>query len=57
MSSHLSKLVDAGVVSVQSAGRHRAYRMESREMADLLEHMDSIDLPETAPPARPTPGQ
>ena len=57
MSSHLGKLVDAGVVSVQSAGRYRAYRMASREMADLLEHMDSIDLPETAPPRRPTPGQ
>lgn len=57
MSSHLSKLVDAGVVSVQSAGRYRAYRMASREMADLLERMDSIDLPETSPPARPTPGQ
>ena len=57
MSSHLSKLVDAGVVSVQSAGRYRAYRITSREMADLLEHMDSIDLPETTPPTRPTPGQ
>ena len=57
MSSHLGKLVDAGVVSVQSAGRHRAYRMASREMADLLEQMDAINLPETAPPARPSPGQ
>ncbi len=57
MSSHLGKLVDAGVVSVHSAGRYRAYRMASREMADLLEQMDSIDLPETAPPSRPTPGQ
>ena len=57
MSSHLNKLVDAGVVSVQSAGRYRAYRIASREVADLLERMDSIDLPETAPPDRPTPGQ
>ncbi len=57
MSSHLGKLVDAGVVSVESAGRYRAYRMASTEVADLLERMDSIDLPETAPPKRPTPGQ
>lgn len=57
MSSHLSKLIDAGVVSVESAGRYRAYRMASREMAELLERMDSIDLPETAAPRRPSPGQ
>jgi len=56
MSAHLGKLVDAGVVSVQSAGRHRAYRIASREMADFLEQMDSIDLPETDPPTRPAPG-
>lgn len=57
MSSHLSKLIDAGVVSVESAGRYRAYRMASREMAELLERMDSIDLPETVAPRRPLPGQ
>ncbi len=57
MSSHLNKLIDAGVVTVQSAGRYRAYRIASRELADLLEHLDSIDLPETEPPERPTPGQ
>jgi len=57
MSSHLNKLIDAGVVTVQSAGRYRAYRIASRELADLLEHLDSIDLPETAPPDRPMPGQ
>jgi len=57
MSSHLNKLVDAGVVSVESAGRYRAYRMASLEIAELLEQMDSIDLPETSTPRRPTPGQ
>lgn len=56
MSSHMGKLVDAGVVSVQSAGRHRAYRISSREVADLIEHMDSITLPETTAPQRPNPG-
>ncbi len=56
MSSHLGKLVDAGVITVESAGRYRAYRMASPEMADLLERLDAIDLPETAPPKRPNPG-
>ncbi len=56
MSSHLNQLIDAGVVSVESAGRYRAYRIASREMADLLERMDAIELPETEPPKRPSPG-
>ena len=57
MSSHLSKLVDAGLVRVEPAGRHRHYRIASRDVADLLERMDSLDLPETETPKRPTPGQ
>ena len=57
MSSHLNKLIDAGVVTVQSAGRYRAYKIATRELADLLENLDAIDLPETAPPERPMPGQ
>ncbi len=57
MSSHLSKLIDAGVVQVESAGRYRAYRIASRELADLLERMDGIDLPETEAPKRPAPGR
>ncbi len=56
MSGHLSKLIDAGLVRVEPAGRHRHYRIASREVADLLERMDSLDLPETSPPKRPTPG-
>ena len=56
MSSHLGKLVDAGLVSVEPAGRYRCYRIASREVADLLERMDSLDLPETDTPKRPTPG-
>ncbi len=57
MSSHLSKLIDAGVVRVESAGRYRAYRIASQELAELLERMDEISLPETAPPERPSPGR
>jgi len=56
MSSHLGKLVDAGILSVESAGRHRAYRISSRQVADLIEQMDAILLPETDAPKRPTPG-
>lgn len=57
MSSHLGKLVDAGLVSVEAAGRYRHYRISSRDVADLLERMDELELPETTPPTRPTPGK
>ncbi len=57
MSSHLGKLVDAGLVRVEPAGRHRCFRIASRDVADLLERMDSLDLPETDAPKRPSPGQ
>lgn len=57
MSGHLSKLIDAGLVEVEPAGRHRHYRIVSREVADLIERMDSIELPETTAPARPRPGE
>lgn len=57
MSSHLGKLVDAGLIRVESAGRYRAYRIASRDVAELLERMDELDLPETAQPRRPTPGR
>ena len=56
MSGHLSKLIDAGLVEVEPSGRHRHYRIASREVADLIERLDSIDLPETEPPKRPSPG-
>ena len=56
MSGHLSKLIDAGLVEVEPAGRHRHYRIASREVAELMERIDSIDLPETTAPKRPSPG-
>ena len=56
MSGHLSKLIDAGLVEVEPSGRHRHYRIASREVAELLERIDSIELPETSAPARPRPG-
>ncbi len=57
MSSHLGKLVDSGLVRVEAAGRYRHYRIASREVADLLERIDEVDLPETATPRRPSPGR
>ncbi len=57
MSSHLGKLVDAGLVIVEAAGRYRHYRIASRDVADLMERMDAVDLPETNSPQRPRPGK
>lgn len=56
MSGHLGKLVDAGMVRVEPTGRHRHYRIASTELAEWLEQMDSMDLPEVDAPVRPKPG-
>jgi DNA-binding transcriptional ArsR family regulator len=45
-SGHLSKLVDGGLLSVQSEGRHRYYRMASAEVGHALEALGAIS---TAP--------
>lgn len=57
MSGHLNKLIDAGLVRMEPAGRHRHYRIASTEVAELLERIDSLELPETEAPSRPRPGQ
>ena len=57
MSSHLGKLLDAGLLRVEAAGRYRHYQIASLEVADLLEEIDSIDLPEVDTPDRPRPGE
>jgi DNA-binding transcriptional ArsR family regulator len=46
VSGHLAKLVDAGLLSVESHGRHRYYRIAGPRVARLLEI-----LAEHAPPA------
>jgi DNA-binding transcriptional ArsR family regulator len=38
-SGHLSKLLDGGLVSVESHGRHRYYRLAGAEVAELLESL------------------
>src|SRR5262250_2149458 len=41
-SAHLSKLVDGGLLAVQSAGRHRYYRLAGPEVALALEALGAI---------------
>lgn len=48
-SSHLSKLLAGGLLSVETEGRHRYYRLAGPHVAQALEHLSTI-LPAT--PAR-----
>jgi DNA-binding transcriptional ArsR family regulator/transcriptional regulator with XRE-family HTH domain len=41
-STHLSKLVDAGLLAVQAQGRHRYFRLASHDVAQLLESLMSV---------------
>jgi DNA-binding transcriptional ArsR family regulator len=41
-SGHLSKLVDGGLLTVQSSGRHRYYRMAGADVAHAIETLGSI---------------
>lgn len=45
-SEHLSRLVGAGLVSMEPSGRHRYYRVASAEVADALERLGSIAPPQ-----------
>jgi DNA-binding transcriptional ArsR family regulator len=46
-SSHLGKLADAGLLAVETHGRHRYYRLAGPEVGDLLEQLGRLA------PARP----
>jgi DNA-binding transcriptional ArsR family regulator len=51
-SGHLSKLTDGGLLAVQSAGRHRYYRLAGPQIAHALEALGAIatkDRPAQAP--------
>ena len=52
-SSHLSKLLDGGLVAVEQEGRRRHYRLADRRVAEVIEAMLTI-APEPGPrgPAR-----
>lgn len=41
-SSHLAKLLAGGLVSVESEGRHRYYRLAGAHVAQALEHLAAI---------------
>lgn len=54
-SSHLSKLVDAGLVAVEAQGRHRYYRLADADVAGLLETLMGVAARARALRTRPGP--
>jgi DNA-binding transcriptional ArsR family regulator len=44
-SSHLAKLTDAGLLAVETHGRHRYYRLAGPEVAELLEKLGRLARP------------
>jgi DNA-binding transcriptional ArsR family regulator len=42
ISGHLAKLVDAGLVAVESQGRHRYFRLADQDVAHLLESLMGV---------------
>ena len=44
-SSHLGKLTDAGLLRVETHGRHRYYRLAGPQVAELLEHLVRLAPP------------
>jgi len=51
-SSHLSKLLEAGLVACESQGRHRYYRLADARVAEALEHLAGLNRPH-APRTKP----
>ena len=51
-SSHLSRLLDAGLVSVVRQGRHRYYRLAGTDVARALEGLLTLVDPPADPPRR-----
>ena len=42
ISSHLAKMLDAGLIVVESQGRHRYFRLADRDVAHLLESLMGV---------------
>lgn len=42
MSSHLSRMVDAGLLAVEAQGRHRYFRLAGEDVAQLLESLMGV---------------
>ncbi|MBN3809963.1 winged helix-turn-helix domain-containing protein [Paraburkholderia sp. Ac-20347] len=53
-SSHLSKLLNGGLLAVEVVGRHRYYRLGSSEVAAVLENLAAVRPVEAAVPKRPS---
>jgi DNA-binding transcriptional ArsR family regulator len=41
-SAHLTKMLEAGLLAVESQGRHRYYRLADRDVAQLLENLMGV---------------
>lgn len=54
-SSHLNKLADAGLISVEAQGRHRYYRLADADVAGLLETLMGVAARAKALRTRPGP--
>jgi len=54
-SSHLAKLVDAGLIAVEAQGRHRYYRLADADVAGLLETLMGVAARAKALRTRPGP--
>ncbi|MDN7672446.1 helix-turn-helix transcriptional regulator [Burkholderia oklahomensis] len=54
-SSHLGKLLDGGLLAVETEGRHRYYRLSSPQVAVALESLAAIESRRPSPP-RPRAG-
>lgn len=52
VSEHLSKLLDASLVTVEAQGRHRYFRLADSETAELLELLGAVSTPITPKPSR-----
>jgi len=55
ISAHLAKLVEAGLVTVESQGRHRYFRLADRDVAQLLESLMGVAFRTGAVRARASP--
>lgn len=55
VSAHLAKLLDGGLLAMQSQGRHRYFRLADRDVAQLLETLMGVAYRIGAVRVRPSP--
>jgi DNA-binding transcriptional ArsR family regulator len=49
-SSHLAKLLEGGLISLEKEGRHRYYRLADSHVAETLEHLAGVQPAAVTPP-------